>query len=59
MGLSYSKLIAGLIKAKVPLDRKVLAEIAIVRPGGLWRHREHREGGLAAPAGESFPQEMG
>src|SRR6185312_265993 len=28
-GLSYSKLIAGLAKANVGLDRKVLAEIAI------------------------------
>jgi large subunit ribosomal protein L20 len=35
VGLSYSKLIAGLLKAKIPLDRKVLAEIAIVDPAGF------------------------
>lgn len=35
VGLSYSKLISGLLKAKVPLDRKVLSEIAIVDPAGF------------------------
>src|SRR3954466_11234841 len=35
VGLSYSKLIAGLIKAKVSLDRKVLSEIAITDPAGF------------------------
>jgi len=34
-GLSYSRLIAGLLKAKVALDRKVLAEIAIADPAGF------------------------
>src|SRR6185436_5696769 len=34
-GLSYSRLIAGLAKAKVGLDRKVLADIAIVDPAGF------------------------
>lgn len=29
VGLSYSRLIAGLIKAKVVIDRKILAELAI------------------------------
>src|SRR5436309_3223502 len=29
LGLSYSRLIAGLIKAKVALDRKILAELAV------------------------------
>ena len=31
-GLSYSKLIAGLIKAKVALDRKILADLAVADP---------------------------
>jgi len=31
-GISYSKLIAGLSKAKVTLDRKILAELAVVDP---------------------------
>ncbi len=31
-GISYSKLIAGLIKAKVALDRKILAELAVADP---------------------------
>ena len=34
-GLSYSRLIAGLSKAKVSLDRKVLAEIAVSDPAGF------------------------
>src|SRR6188472_4129259 len=32
VGLSYSKLIAGLAKAKIALDRKVLADLAIADP---------------------------
>jgi large subunit ribosomal protein L20 len=35
VGLSYSKLIAGLAKAKISLDRKVLAEMAIADPAGF------------------------
>jgi len=31
-GISYSKLIAGLSKAKVTLDRKILAELAVADP---------------------------
>ena len=34
-GLSYSRLIAGLSKAQVALDRKVLADIAVVDPQGF------------------------
>jgi large subunit ribosomal protein L20 len=34
-GLSYSRLIAGLNKAKVLLDRKVLAELAVSDPAGF------------------------
>ena len=33
--LSYSRLIAGLSKAKVSLDRKVLADIAVADPAGF------------------------
>src|SRR5215207_8271522 len=34
-GLSYSRLIAGLTKARIGLDRKVLAEIAVSDPAGF------------------------
>jgi large subunit ribosomal protein L20 len=32
-GTSYSKLVAGLKKAEVALDRKILAELALALPG--------------------------
>lgn len=35
VGLSYSKLIAGLAKAKIGLDRKVLSDMAITDPSGF------------------------
>jgi large subunit ribosomal protein L20 len=35
VGLSYSKLIAGLIKAKVAVDRKMLADLAVHDPLGF------------------------
>ncbi len=34
-GLSYSKFIFGLKKAKIEIDRKVLAEIAVTDPQGF------------------------
>ncbi len=34
-GLSYSKLIAGLKKAGIVLDRKILAELAVSDPAGF------------------------
>src|SRR5688500_17822677 len=34
-GLSYSKLIAGLTKAKVAIDRKILADLAVADPAGF------------------------
>jgi large subunit ribosomal protein L20 len=34
-GLSYSRLIAGLAKNKVALDRKVLADMAVADPAGF------------------------
>jgi large subunit ribosomal protein L20 len=34
-GISYSKLMAGLIKAGVALNRKMLSEIAIQDPAGF------------------------
>jgi large subunit ribosomal protein L20 len=41
VGTSYSRLIAGLAKAQVALDRKVLAEIAIVDPAGFSAIAKH------------------
>jgi len=35
VGLSYSKLIAGLAKAQISLDRKVLADLAVADPAGF------------------------
>ncbi len=34
-GISYSKFIAGLKKAGIVLDRKILAELAVSDPGGF------------------------
>ena len=34
-GLSYSRLIAGLAKNKIALDRKVLADMAVADPAGF------------------------
>ena len=34
-GVSYSRFIAALLKAKVELDRKVLADIAVADPAGF------------------------
>ncbi|PLX92895.1 MAG: 50S ribosomal protein L20 [Desulfuromonas sp.] len=34
-GLSYSRLIFGLKKAEISLDRKILAQLAVTDPGGF------------------------
>jgi large subunit ribosomal protein L20 len=34
-GTTYSRLIAGLIKANVAIDRKILAELAVNDPGAF------------------------
>ena len=43
LGLSYSRLVAGLKKANVSLDRKILADLAVRDPGAF--------GAVAALAG--------
>jgi large subunit ribosomal protein L20 len=35
VGISYSRLISGLIKAKVAVDRKILADLAVHDPAGF------------------------
>ena len=35
LGISYSKLIAGLNKAKIAIDRKILADLAVSDPAGF------------------------
>ena len=35
LGISYSKLIAGLAKAKIAIDRKILADLAVADPAGF------------------------
>ncbi len=35
VGMSYSRLIAGLAKKKIALDRKVLADMAVADPAGF------------------------
>jgi large subunit ribosomal protein L20 len=37
LGMSYSKFIGGLKKAEINLDRKVLADLAVVDPQGFAR----------------------
>jgi large subunit ribosomal protein L20 len=46
LGLSYSKFIGGLKKAQINLDRKVLADLAIVDPQGFARVAELSRSGL-------------
>ena len=43
-GLTYGKLITGLKKAEIELDRKILADIARPRRGHLREHRRGRRG---------------
>jgi len=40
LGMSYSKFIGGLKKAEIDLDRKVLADLAVVDPQGFARVAE-------------------
>jgi large subunit ribosomal protein L20 len=35
VGLSYSKLVAGLTRSKVAIDRKILADLAVHDPAGF------------------------
>ena len=46
-GLSYSRLINGLHKANVEVDRKVLADIAVHDPEGFGAIAEQAKAGLA------------
>src|SRR3990172_7041412 len=39
-GLSYSKFIAGLTKAGIGLDRKILADLAVADPAGFTKMAE-------------------
>ena len=47
-GLSYSRLMAGLKKAQVTLNRKMLSELAIADPGAFSRLVETAKAKLAA-----------
>lgn len=47
-GLSYSRLIDGLKKAGIALDRKVLADLAVREPAGFARVAEKAKEALAA-----------
>ena len=47
-GLSYSRLINGLLKAGITLDRKVLADIAVHDAAGFTALTEKAKGALAA-----------
>jgi large subunit ribosomal protein L20 len=46
-GISYSKFIAGLKKAKCDLDRKILAELALTDPSGFAAIASHAKAALA------------
>ena len=50
LGLSYSKLIAGLAKAGITLDRKILSDLAITDPGGF--------AALVGKARDALPAEL-
>ena len=45
-GLSYSRLISGLKKAGVELDRKILADLAVKDPGAFKSLAEQAKGAL-------------
>src|SRR5690349_20881079 len=47
-GISYSRLISGLKKAGVELDRKILADIAVNDPGGFTKLAEQAKAANAA-----------
>ncbi len=47
-GLSYSRLIAGLKKAGIGLDRKVLADLAVHDPGAFAQIAERARAQIAA-----------
>jgi large subunit ribosomal protein L20 len=44
-GLSYNQFVSGLRKAEIPLDRKVLADLAVSDPAALRQDRRAGEGG--------------
>ena len=44
LGVTYSKFMAGLKKAAIDIDRKVLADMAVQRSGRLRQHRREGEG---------------
>ena len=49
-GLSYNQLMAGLRKAEIPLDRKVLAELAVSDPKAFGTIAEQAKSALEAQA---------
>lgn len=48
LGLSYSKFIAGLKKAEIEIDRKVLADLAMHEPAAFGALVDKAKGALAA-----------
>ena len=46
-GLSYSRFIAGLTKAKVEVDRKILADIAVNDPAAFGKYTDIASAALA------------
>ena len=47
-GLSYSRFIDGLTKAKVEVDRKILADIAVNDPGAFGKYADVASAALVA-----------
>jgi large subunit ribosomal protein L20 len=47
-GLTYSRLIDGLNKAGIPLDRKILADLAVKEPESFAALVEHARGAIGA-----------
>src|SRR5512147_1930295 len=49
-GLTYSRLMDGLHKAGIPLDRKILADLAVKEPESFAALVEHARGAFGAAA---------
>jgi large subunit ribosomal protein L20 len=48
-GITYSRLIDGLLKAGIPLDRKILADLAVKEPAAFAAIVEHARAALDEP----------
>ena len=52
-GLSYNQFVSGLRKAEIPLDRKVLADLAVSDPAAFAKIAEQAKAALGKPESAS------